>query len=64
MSWHYQIRRSDTKHGPIYAIVEVYTNPHSETVEAITPMSETRKGLIVTLEMMLKDARKRKTLRG
>lgn len=63
MSWHYQIRRRETEHGPIYGIVEVYGKPFGETVEEMTPISDTRRGLITVLEMMLNDAKRYKTLR-
>lgn len=64
MTWHYQIRRSRDKHGPIYDIVEVYTKPNATTVEGIAPISETRRGLIQTLEMILRDVKKYRTLNG
>jgi len=64
MNWHYQIRRRENEHGPWYEICEVYSNPQATTIGAMAPVSETRKGLIKVLEMMLHDAKKYKTLRG
>lgn len=64
MGWHYQIRRKRDKHTGRnwYDIVEVFGPPFGHTESGIVPESETRKGVIETLERMLGDARKRKTL--
>lgn len=64
MSWHYQIRRRKTTEGWWYEIVEAYGKPFGETIEGIAPGSDTRRGLIQMLEMMLNDARKYRTITG
>lgn len=62
MSWHYQIRSRPSGAKLVYDIVEFYGKPLGYTVESIAPISESRGGLILTLEMMLRDARKYRTI--
>lgn len=64
MSWHYCIRRRPLVDGVWYDIVEVYDGEKGQkswTIGGVTPGSETRNGLIETLEMVLKDAKHYKT---
>lgn len=65
MTWHYCIRRRPLEDSVWYDIVEFYDGGKGQkcwTIEGMTPGSETRKGLIETLEMMLKDAKHYKTV--
>ena len=65
-SWHYQIRKRILEDkSKWYDIVESYNLGNgkiSHTKEGMKPDNITRKGVIHVLEMMLKDAKKYKTL--
>lgn len=62
MTWHYQIRRKRYCKDWWYEIVETHRKPFGMTIHPITPGSESRRGLIQILEMMLHDARKYRTI--
>ncbi len=62
MSWHYQVRRRVIDGEPWFDIVEVYGKTYGHTVEGMTPESETKEGVVRVLEMMLKDAKRYRTL--
>lgn len=62
MSWHYQIRSQPSGDGTVYDIVEVYTRPFGYTVTGVAPVADSRGGLIKTLELMLRDAKKYRTI--
>ena len=65
MSWHYQIRRrkiGKDKRDWWYDIVEVYTKPLGWTKNSMAPSGISRKDVSAELEMMLRDAKRHKTL--
>lgn len=67
MTWHYQIRKRIDKGEVLYDIVEVYEGiePNEKrtwTQDSMAPISETRRGMIHVLEMMLRDAKRWPTL--
>lgn len=65
MSWHYCIRKKVVENKPWYDIVEFYDSSSGQSwwaEDSVAPSSETRKGLLEVLEMMLKDAKHYKTL--
>lgn len=62
MSWHYQIRSQPSGNVTVYDIVEVYTKPFGYTMTGVAPVAESRGGLIKTLELMLRDAKKYRTI--
>jgi len=64
MSWHYQIRRIIWSYSgkSTYDLVEVYRNPFAQTGYGVRPVGESRRSVIRQLEMMLRDAKKYKTL--
>lgn len=62
MTWHYQIRRETIRGQHVFEIVETYSGPRMYTEHGVRPISESRRGLIRVLEMMLHDAKKYRTL--
>ena len=62
MSWHYQIRKRIVDGQTKYGIVEHVGGEWGYTEVNISAVSKTRQGLIITLEMMLRDARRYKTI--
>lgn len=64
MSWHYRVRKRILNGEPWYDIVEYIIHGKSRgwTQNGMTPGGESRKIVIKCLEMMLKDAKKYKTL--
>lgn len=63
MSWHYQIRKRTDKGQALYDIVEIYIKPkRGWTINSQAPQGETRAEVIRDLEMMLRDAKRYRTL--
>lgn len=57
MTWHYQIRKKKTDCETYYDIVEVFRieGKRCWTEDSIAPISDTPKGMVEVLKMMLKD---------
>lgn len=63
MTWHYRIRKRVFIGEPWYDIVEFYhMRPSGWTKDGMTPGGSTRQEVIENLEMMLRDAKKYRTL--
>lgn len=60
MAWHYQVIKHTDKYGTHFEIAEVFTG--GMRTGSMKPYGESRAELIRTLERMLKDAKRYRTL--